>query len=487
MTAFALCGLLPAVARAEGVVHLAGDALPAGRQEAWDSVRGRRVGVVFQDPYASFDPLRTVGAQIAMACHMPQDAARTRTLALLDECGLPDPQSIAGAYPHQVSGGQLQRAGLAAALAQSPALLIADEPTTALDATVQAQIVDLLRRLQARHGMAVLFISHDLAVVARVADRVAVMKDGRIVETGTAGRVLSDPSHAYTRMLVASRPSGRIGAPVRPSDAVALEASSVGYTYPPRRGGAAREAALADVSLRIPAGLCLGLVGESGSGKSTFGRLAVGLARPTSGSLRVFGLDPADPAGARARARQVQMVFQDAAGSLNPRRKVGVSLVEPFALHGVGTRAERAERAASLLDEVGLRSEYLLRYPHELSGGQRQRVAIARSLALDPALLVCDEPVTALDMTIQAQILHLLAAIRSRRAMAMLFISHDIAAVEAMADHVAVLQRGRVVEHGTATQILRTPEDAYTRALLSAVARMPGRSDAVLARDATVR
>ena len=482
MTAFALGGLLPPVARAEGIVHLAGDALPADRPEAWDPIRGRRVGVVFQDPYASFDPLRTVGAQIAMACHLPREAARARTLALLEECGLPEPGAMAGAYPHQVSGGQLQRAGLAAALAQAPALLIADEPTTALDATVQAQIVELLRRLQARHGMAILFISHDLAVVARVADRVAVMKDGRIVETGTAARVLSAPSHAYTQVLVASRPAGRIGAPVRPGDTIALESSSVGFAYAPRRMGAVREAALADVSLRIPAGVCLGLVGESGSGKSTFGRLAVGSARPSSGSLRVFGLEPSDPACARARARLVQMVFQDAAGSLNPRRMVVASLMEPLALHGIGTRGERQDRAAALLDEVGLGTEHLRRYPHELSGGQRQRVAIARSLALDPALLVCDEPVTALDMTIQAQILKLLADIRARRAMAMLFISHDIAAVEAMADDVAVLHRGRVVEYGTASRILHAPVDGYTRALLGAVARLPVRAASAVAR-----
>jgi peptide/nickel transport system ATP-binding protein len=477
LTALALAGLLPIAAQAEGRIILAGAELAADQPRAWDGLRGRRIGFVFQDPFASFDPLIRVGAQIAAACHAPRPAARERTLSLLADCGFQDPATIAAAYPHQLSGGQLQRASLAAALAGAPAVLIADEPTTALDVTVQAQVLDLLRRLRLRHAMALLFISHDLAVVGRIADRVAVMKDGRIVETGTVGRILASPAHPYTRQLIAARPAGRIGPAAPAATTTALQATALGFRFAPRRPGEAATTALSDLSLDLPAGACLGLVGESGSGKSTFGRLAVGLLRPSTGAIRVFGMDPAAQATARRRARQVQMVFQDAAGSLNPRRTIRDSLIEPLALHAIGSGAERRDRAAALLDEVGLAPEHLARYPHELSGGQRQRVAIARALALDPALLVCDEPVTALDMTIQAQILRLLARIRAKRSLTMIFISHDIAAIETLADIVAVLHRGRLVEQGPAARVLAAPVADYTRALLAAVPRLGHRAD----------
>jgi peptide/nickel transport system ATP-binding protein len=473
MTALAIAGLLPPAARARGRVRFGAAELDPANATHWNGIRGRRIGFVFQDPYSSFDPLDTVGAQIAQASGLARGPARLRAVALLDECGLPDPSAAARAYPHQLSGGQLQRAGIAAALAADPDLLIADEPTTALDMTVQAQVLTLLKRLQDRRGMAMLFVSHDLAVVASMARAVAVMRAGRIVEMGPAGRVLRWPEHAYTRSLLAARPAGKLAgvAPPEEGDA-ALEAHGLVFSHPRRRLGAPAARALDGVDLRVDSGWCVGLVGESGSGKSTLARLAMGLLRPDGGTIRVFGRDPADRTRAKETARLAQIVFQDAGGSLNPRLTVETALVEPFALHGIGGRAERRERAAALLAEVGLAREHLARYPHELSGGQRQRVTIARALALDPSLLICDEPVTALDMTVQAQILALLRRIRDARALSMLFVGHDIGAIETLADRIAVLKDGRLVEQGAAAKVLRAPETAYTRALLDAVPRL---------------
>jgi ABC-type glutathione transport system ATPase component len=473
MTALALAGLLPPVARAAGRIRFGTQNLDTANARDWAGLRGRKIGFVFQDPYSSFDPLDAVGPQIALATGLATAPARARALKLLDECGLPDPAAVARAFPHQLSGGQLQRAGIAAALAASPDLLIADEPTTALDMTVQAQVLALLKRLQDRHGMAMLFVSHDLAVVAAMARMVAVMQAGRIVELDSVERVLRRPSHAYTRLLLAARPAGKLAGVAPPAaSGSALEARGLVFLHPPRRRGTAPTRALEGVDLTVPQGWCVGLVGESGSGKSTFARLAVGLLRPRAGSIRVFGHDPADRSRAKHNARAAQIVFQDASGSLNPRLTVAAALAEPFALHAIGSRAERRDRAASLLDEVGLTTAHLERYPHELSGGQRQRVAIARALALDPALLICDEPVTALDMTVQAQILALLRRIRDRRALSMLFVGHDIGAIETLADRIAVLKDGRLVEEGPASRVLHAPEAAYTRALLDAVPRL---------------
>jgi peptide/nickel transport system ATP-binding protein len=473
MTALALAGLLPPVARANGRIRFGDRTLNPANAHDWAGLRGRKIGFVFQDPYSSFDPLDAVGPQIALATGLAPAPARARARALLDECGLPDPASVARAFPHQLSGGQLQRASIAAALAARPDLLIADEPTTALDMTVQAQVLALLKRLQDRYGMAMLFVSHDLAVVAAMARTVAVMQAGRIVEFDSVDRVLRRPSHAYTRLLLAARPAGKLAGVAPPTDSgAALEAQGLVFLHPPRRRGMAPTRALDGVSLSVPQGWCVGLVGESGSGKSTLARLGVGLLRPSAGTIRVFGHDPADRSRAKQNTRAAQIVFQDASGSLNPRLTVAAALAEPFALHAIGNRAERRERAASLLAEVGLAPAHLERYPHELSGGQRQRVAIARALALDPALLICDEPVTALDMTVQAQILALLRRIRDRRALSMLFIGHDIGAIETLADRIAVLKDGKLVEEGPAARILQAPEAAYTRALLDAVPRL---------------
>ncbi|MCA3247273.1 MAG: ABC transporter ATP-binding protein [Azospirillum sp.] len=473
MTALAIAGLLPPAARGLGRVRFGRAVLDAGKPGDWDGLRGARIGFVFQDPYTSFDPLDAVGAQIALASGLPAAQARERAIELLAECGLPNPAAAARAYPHQLSGGQLQRAAIAAALAGGPDLLIADEPTTALDMTVQAQVLALLRRLQATLGMAMLFVSHDLAVVGALARDVAVMRAGAIVERGPASRILTRPEHPYTRTLLDARPAGKLPGIEPPAiAAAALETSDLRYVHPARRRGMKPTLALDGVDLRVGNGECVGLVGESGSGKSTFARLAIGLVRPSAGAVRLFGNDPADRRHAKATARRAQMVFQDASGSLNPRLTVEAAMIEPFALHGVGTRAERRERAAGLLAEVGLEQAHLARYPHELSGGQRQRVAIARALALDPALLVCDEPVTALDMTIQAQILALLRRIRDKRGLSMLFVSHDIGAIETLADRVAVLKDGKLVEEGPAARVLRAPTAEHTRALLAAIPRL---------------
>jgi peptide/nickel transport system ATP-binding protein len=474
-------------ARARGRVRFGDAALDPAKPAQWDSLRGPGIGFVFQDPYSSFDPLDRVGAQIARASRLPPAQARARALELLDECGLPDPWAAARAYPHQLSGGQLQRAGIAAALAAGPALLIADEPTTALDMTVQAQVLALLKRLQDKFGMAMLFVSHDLAVIASLAGSVAVMRAGRIVEYGPARLVLTRPEHAHTRLLLDSRPAGKLRGVDPPArDAMALEATGLGYVHKPRALGAAPTRALDGVDLSVREGACVGLVGESGSGKSTLARLAVGLIRPSAGTIRLFGRDPADRSRAKETARRAQIVFQDASGSLNPRLTIEAALMEPFALHAIGARAERHERAAGLLAEVGLERAHLARYPHELSGGQRQRVAIARALALDPALLVCDEPVTALDMTIQAQILALLRRIRDARGLSMLFVSHDIGAVESLADRVAVLKDGKLVEEGEAARVLRAPESPHTRALLDAAPRLPPPEAPLPARETAI-
>ncbi len=471
MIASAIAGLLPAAARGTGRLRFDGAQLDIANEASWTKLRGRRIGFVFQDPFASFDPLISVGAQIAQASFLAPEPAMRRAMALLDECGLPDPASAARAYPHQLSGGQLQRAGIAAAIAAEPDLLIADEPTTALDVSVQAQVLRVLKAAQARHGMAMLFISHDLAVVGEIADRIAVMRDGHIVETGPVAQVLRAPAHEYTRLLLASRPAGKLPGKDALAPGYAMEAKAIDFAYPARRRGTTPTKALDGVSLKIPRGACFGLVGESGSGKSTLGRIAIGLLRPAAGTIRVCGLDPMDRGRIAERARRAQMVFQDAAGSLNPRLTIEASLSEPFALHRIGVKSEWRDRAASLLGEVGLAREHLARYPHELSGGQRQRVAIARALALDPEFLVCDEPVTALDMTIQAQILALLRKVRDKRGVSMLFIGHDIGAIETLADRIAVMKDGRVIEEGTAAQVLNHPLAAYTRTLLDAVPR----------------
>ncbi|HEY0526392.1 MAG TPA: ABC transporter ATP-binding protein [Stellaceae bacterium] len=484
MTAQAVMGLLPPLVRVSGgAVRLEGMDL-LGRSEAdLRDVRGRRIAMIFQEPMTALNPLMRVGDQIAEVLRfhgtgMDKAARRRRTVELLEAVGLPEPELLRHSYPFRLSGGQRQRVMIAMALALEPAVLIADEPTTALDVTTQAQILALIKKIQAERRMAVLFITHDFGVVAEIADRVAVMQNGRVVEIGPAEQVLNAPQHAYTRRLIAAVPKLIPPAP-RPVDADAapvLAASGLVKTYAARGGffGRGRTVqAVKDVAFEIRRGETLGLVGESGSGKSTVGRLVVRLLDPDGGTVRVDGIDIA---GLRRRAlqpyrRRVQMVFQDPFASLNPRRKVGKIIADGPVAQGM-KRAEAEVKARELLRLVGLDPGATERYPHEFSGGQRQRIGIARALALEPEILVADEPVSALDVSVQEQILALLDEIRVRLRLAMLFITHDLRVAAQICDRIAVMRRGEIVETGPTAELFAAPRHPYTRELLAAV---PGR------------
>jgi peptide/nickel transport system ATP-binding protein len=476
LTALAVMGLLPEAARLDPRARIVFDGSDiAGLPErAMRGVRGRRIGIVFQDPMACLNPFMPVGRQIAEAARahlgLSAEAARARARALLEEVGLPEPDRRLGAYPHELSGGQQQRVMLASALAADPDLLIADEATTALDATIQHEILKLLRGLQARREMAMLFISHDLGVVAAMADETAVMRNGRIVESGPTRDVLMRPRESYTRALIDARrrlsaapgPSSAAGAPV-------VGARNLRIAYRRRLGLGPPCVAVEAASFGLERGRTLGLVGESGSGKSSIARALVSLVRPVSGELRILGQSLSET-GWRAprslRGRR-QIVFQNPLGALNPRMTVERLLLEPLD-SAAGAGAAR-RRLVALLEEVGLCERHLARYPHELSGGQRQRVCIARALLSDPELLICDEVVSSLDVTTQAQVVALLARLQAERGFAMLFIAHDLEVVGALAHDVAVMRGGRIVEHGPARAVLTVPQDAYAASLVAAM------------------
>ena len=487
LSALSVVGLTPDTAeiRATGGIRWRGRRLDGRTNSLLSLLRGRRIAIVFQEPAGCLNPIMTIGRQIGEA--FPRKSLRWQTgdriSDLLAEVGLAS--TLAERYPHELSGGQQQRAMIAMALAGDPSLLIADEPTTALDVTVQAQIVELLRRLCRSRRMALLFISHDLPLVGRLADRIAVMRHGRIVEHGLVSRVFAEPEHAYTKALLDARPDhshvpsrlatvdGPVAAevPTRPpigGKVLAIEGLTVDY---PGRGWLTPDVrAVSEVSLDLGAGETLGIVGESGSGKSTIGKAIVGLVPAKTGRIVLFGeaLAARRPPG----HRRCQIVFQDSQGSLNPRLTVARNLGEPLDIRGLATGAERRPRLEALMAEVRLGPTLLDRYPHELSGGQRQRVNIARALALDPELLICDEIVSALDVTVQAQVLNLLKDIQCIRGLSMLFISHDLAVVRFMADRIAVMKDGRIVEIGRAADILDRPEHPYTRSLMSAIPRI---------------
>jgi peptide/nickel transport system ATP-binding protein len=405
-------------------------------------------------------------------------ARRARVLDLLAAVKLPEPQQILSAYPHQLSGGQRQRAMIAMALALEPHILIADEPTTALDVTTQAQILALIRELQRKKGMGVIFVTHDFGVVAEIADRIAVMQHGRLVEQGPAGRVLNEPQAGYTRSLLAAVPSLTPG-PKRDFSAqpVVLSVNDLSKSY--RSGGglfggpSRRVDALAAVSFGVRRGETVGIVGESGSGKSTAARCIARLIDADSGQIMVEGTDiaPLAPRALRPVRRRMQMVFQDPFGSLNPRRTVGQLIAEGPIVHGLSAASAHA-RALELLDLVGLERRAAARFPHEFSGGQRQRIGLARALALEPAILVADEPVSALDVSVQDQVLRLLADIRNRLGLTVLFITHDLRVASQVCDSIVVMHQGRVVESGPVADVYARPAHEYTRALLAAV---PGR------------
>ena len=475
-------GLLPSNIRATGgEVSLLGENVLTYSQHQLREVRGRRMSMIFQEPMTALNPVMTCGIQVdemlTQHTSLSADNRRQRILEIFEQVKLPDPLRMYASYPHQLSGGQRQRIMIAMALILEPALLIADEPTTALDVTTQAEILKLIRQLQKQHNTGVLFITHDMGVVAEIADRVVVLQLGQLVEQGTRLDVLQRPQQPYTKMLLAAVPSLD---PPEPSADLAskspvLDVRNLNKTYSTRGWfGMKRDvAAVIDVSVRVERGETVGIVGESGSGKSTVARCIVRLVDPTSGEIEILGQPMHDRSiGAlKPMRKKVQIVFQDPYRSLNPRKTVGSSIIEGPMNFSV-TREEAMRRAASLMDLVRLSPSSLDRYPNEFSGGQRQRICIARALAMEPELLICDEAVSALDVSVAAQILELLAEIQGRLRLAMLFITHDLRVAAQICDRVLVMEKGRVVEQGPTRALFTQPKEAYTRALLAAA---PGR------------
>jgi peptide/nickel transport system ATP-binding protein len=482
VTSLAVMGLLEkgALAPTGGSIRLAGEEILTASERRLRQLRATRMAMIFQEPMTALNPVVPVGRQIdeVLRAHTDLDARarRKRILDMMEQVRLPEIERIFASYPHRLSGGQRQRIMIAMALVLEPQLLIADEPTTALDVTTQKQILTLIRDLQRDHGTAVLFITHDMGVVAEIANRVAVMRGGRLVETGSLDTILRTPTMEYTRNLLASVPSLVPRAP-RPEtgEPVVLEANELGKVYRERSFfGQTREVAAAtNVTLTLRKGRTLGIVGESGSGKSTVARCIVRLIDPTSGGIRLAGREISllSRRLLQPHRKRIQIVFQDPYRSLNPRITVGESIAEGPINYGTA-RAQALARARELLELVDLPPDAITRYPHQFSGGQRQRIAIARALALDPDVLVADEAVSALDVSVQAQVLELLDEIRKRLGIALLFITHDLRVAAQICDDVAVMQHGRIVEQGSAAEVLTQPKQAYTRALLDAA---PGR------------
>jgi microcin C transport system ATP-binding protein len=479
VTALSIVQLLPypAARHPAGSILLQGQELVGAPESRLRAVRGDRVAMIFQEPMTSLNPLHTIEKQVneTLRVHrgLRRGAARARTLELLRMVGLPAAERRLGAYPHQLSGGERQRVMIAMALANEPDLLIADEPTTALDVTIQAQILTLLRELQAKFGMALLLITHDLAIVRKMAERVCVMQGGRIVEAGPTRDVLERPRHPYTQRLVDAEPRAMPRAP-RPDAAVVMEGADVRVWFPVRRGLLRRVVdeikAVDAVSVTVREGHTVGVVGESGSGKTTLG-LALLRLLPSRGRIRFGGRDllPLSARELRPLRREMQIVFQDPFGALSPRMSIAQIVGEGLGVHGIGaTAAERRDLVDAALVEVGLDPSLRDRYPHEFSGGQRQRIAIARAMVLKPRFVVLDEPTSALDMSVQAQIVDLLRDLQARHRLAYLFISHDLKVVRAMSDEIVVMRGGHVVERGPTEQLFAAPAEPYTRALLAA-------------------
>ena len=478
VTALSVLQLLayPAASHPTGSIRFQGKELVGASTRDLLSVRGNRISMIFQEPMTSLNPLHTIERQVneVLILHkgLSREAARKRTLELLEQVGIPEAAKRLDAYPHQLSGGQRQRVMIAMALANEPDLLIADEPTTALDVTIQAQILKLLKSLQARYGMALLFITHDLGIVRKMADRVCVMTQGRIVEQGPVAEVFDRPQHSYTQHLLSAEPKGRPAA-ADPSAPEILRLDELKVHFPIRRGLMRRTVghvkAVDGVSIALRVGHTIGLVGESGSGKTTLGLALLKLER-SQGGIRFDGRDLQGMSQRELRPlrREMQIVFQDPFSSLSPRMSVGEIIGEGLEVHRIGTPAERATMIEQVLREVGLDPASRDRYPHEFSGGQRQRISIARALVLKPRLIVLDEPTSALDMSVQAQIVDLLRDLQQKYKLAYLFISHDLKVVRALADEVVVLRHGKVVERGSASQIFEAPQTPYTQALIAA-------------------
>jgi peptide/nickel transport system ATP-binding protein len=475
VSSLSVLGLLAPNARVRGSIRFAGNEISELRGEPLRALRGKGIAMIFQEPMTALNPVYTIGEQIieAIRSHekVSEKQARERALGLLRLVEIPEPEQRIDSYPHHLSGGQRQRAMIAMAVSGSPEVIIADEPTTALDVTVQAEILDLLRRLQKDLGAAVLLITHDMGVVADLADRVVVMRSGAVVESAPVGQLFAAPEAEYTAHLLASvpRPTAQQERATTTDSEFSVEVSGLDVVYP---GGLGRKPfhAVHEVDLRISRGSVHGLVGESGSGKSTIGRAIAGLVRPAAGTIRIGGIDPytASRAERRRLRRTYSMVFQDPGSSLNPRLSIGDSVAAPMVINKFGSRTEIRNRVGTLLDSVEVSSDWVDRFPHELSGGQRQRVGIARALALDPEFLIADEPTSALDVSVQATVLALLAELQERLGFSCLFISHDLAVIELLSDQVTVLRHGRVVESAPTGTVLRSPTSGYTKRLIAA-------------------
>ena len=546
VTSLSIMGLLGGSARIEsGRIAFLGRNLVGLPDAEMRHVRGGEISMIFQEPMTSLNPVFTVGDQVIEAIRLHQELtlkqAKARTVELFNEVGIPNPEQRVDYYPHQMSGGQRQRVMIAMALSCNPKLLIADEPTTALDVTIQRQILDMLRELRDKRGMAVIFITHDLGVIAEIADHVAVMLDGKVVEYGDVLQIFTNPHHSYTKGLLACRPQldspyrrlptvsdfmeireedghqliiekqlnaerkqqlysegrGRllhpgseaiistlgktagdrlIDATVVPAETKPLlDVQDLKVHFPVRKGFFQRVVdqvrAVDGVSFQVYRGQTLGLVGESGCGKTTTGRALLRLIEPTAGNVFYDGINLLNlqPAALRKLRRRIQIIFQDPYGSLNPRMTIESALMEPMKLHGIGaSQGDRIDRAVSLLEEVDLDAAHLRRYPHEFSGGQRQRVCIARALSVEPEFIVCDESVSALDVSVQAQVLNLLSDLQERRQLTYIFVSHDLSVVKFMADMMAVMYEGKFVEFGVSEAIYANPQQAYTKSLIEA-------------------
>jgi len=476
VSALSTVSLLGESAQVEGSVTYQGQQMIGAPEARLRQVRGNDISFIFQEPMTSLNPLHTIEKQLAESLALHQglvgDAARERILDLLTKVGIRDPETRLGAYPHQLSGGQRQRVMIAMALANKPDILIADEPTTALDVTIQAQILELLAGLKKEEGMGLLFITHDLGIVRRIADRVCVMKDGEIVETGPTAEIFDDPQHPYTRKLLAAEPSGRPD-PVAEAAEEILRSDHLKVWFPIQRGLMRKTVdyvrAVNDASISVRAGETLGIVGESGSGKTT---LALALMRliASEGGITFEGRDIRkwSTRDLRRLRKDMQIVFQDPFGSLSPRMTCAQIIAEGLGIHRVNQHRPRRELVAEVMEETGLDPAAMDRYPHEFSGGQRQRIAIARAMVLRPRLLVLDEPTSALDMTVQVQIVNLLRELQRKHGLAYLFISHDLKVVRAMSHQVLVMKQGDVVESGPADRLFDAPQTEYTRTLVAA-------------------
>ncbi len=477
-TALGLMSLLASNARTSGSVRVKGEEMIGAKPSTLRKFRGKEVAYIFQEPMTALNPVYTIGFQIVetLRTHfdMGPKQAKVRAIELLTLVDIPNPQGSFDKYPHQLSGGQRQRAMIAQSLACDPALLVADEPTTALDVTVQAEMLDLMRGSRTKLNSAILLITHDMGVVADMADEILVMKDGNTVEHGSADQIFNRPQHPYTQELLAAVPKlgssvlRTLPAAASPQPVLKLENVTIQY---PKRGRIPAFTAVKNFSLEIFPGEVVGLVGESGSGKTTVGRAAIGLLPIKEGSIEIVGKDISHATQKELRPirRHTGIVFQDPASSLNPRLPIGESIGEPIFLAGLAKGAELAHKVEDLLDQVELPRSYRNRYPHELSGGQRQRVGIARALALTPDLLIADEPTSALDVSVQARFLDLLQELQEKLKFACLFISHDLAVVDILAHRIAVMEDGLLVETGPRDEILRNPKMAYTQRLLAAV------------------